>query len=477
MIDIPRLFLDFFNHVVLAYFFILNTVYLILNSISFISLRRYARSMRVLQVDELINIAGALPITLIAPAYNEGSTIVESTRSLLALKYPDFEIITVNDGSKDDTLKRVIENFDMIQVSRAPIASLKTADVKAVYRSRKHYNLWLIDKENGGKADALNCGLNYARTPLYCAMDSDSLLERDSLTRIVRPFLENKDTIAAGGIIRIANGCDVRGGEVKNIKLPKNQLARFQVMEYLRAFLAGRMGWDSLNLTFIISGAFGIFKRGIAIAAGGYHTQTVGEDMELVVRLHRYCIEHKIPYHITFIPDPVAWTECPESMKVLGRQRDRWQRGLMEVLFRHKKMLMNPRYGRIGMLAYPYFFFLEMCGPLIEVPGYILFLISWMTGNLSTMYVSAFFILAFIFGVNLSIFAVGLEELTFKRYGRFRDLLNLFWLAVVENFGYRQLTTYWRARGTWSFFRKVKSWGAMERKGFQTIEADRNTKP
>jgi len=470
MLDIPKLILDFFNHLVLAYFFLLNAVYLVLNSISFISLRRYARSMRVMHVDEMINIAGALPITLIAPAYNEGSTIVESTRSLLALKYPQFEIIIVNDGSKDDTLKRVKDNFNMIQVSRAPIATLPTAPVKAIYRSRKHYNLWIIDKANGGKADALNCGLNYSRYPLFCAMDSDSLLERDSLTRIVRPFLENRHTIAAGGIIRIANGCDVRGGEVKNIKLPRNQLARFQVMEYLRAFLAGRMGWDTLNLTFIISGAFGIFKRGIAVAAGGYHTDTVGEDMELVVRLHRYCLEKKIPYKITFIPDPVAWTECPESVKILGRQRDRWQRGLMEVLFRHKKMLFNPKYGKIGLIAYPYFFFLEMCGPLIEVPGYILFLFSWISGNLSTMYVSAFFVLAFIFGINLSIFAVGLEELTFKRYNRFRDLLNLFWLAIVENFGYRQLTTYWRARGTWSFFRRVKSWGAMERKGFQVMD-------
>jgi cellulose synthase/poly-beta-1,6-N-acetylglucosamine synthase-like glycosyltransferase len=228
------------------------------------------------------------------------------------------------------------------------------------------------------------------------------------------------------------------------------------------------MGWSALNATLIISGAFGMFKRSLVVAVGGYATDTVGEDMELVVKLHRHCRENKIPYDISFVPDPVAWTECPESTKILGRQRDRWQRGLFEVLTRHRVMFMNPRYGRIGMFAFPYFYLLEMLGPAIELPGYFTFLIAVIWGTVSTSYLIAFFLVAFIFGVALSVFSVALEELTFRRYPKFTDLFRLFFLAVIENFGYRQLTIYWRIHGFISALRKVEGWGKMERKGFST---------
>jgi len=232
---------------------------------------------------------------------------------------------------------RLVESFRLVPTPRAPTASLSTAPVREIYRSRSHANLWVIDKENGGKADALNAGLNLSASPLFCAMDADSLFERRALARIVRPFLEDARTVAAGGTIRIANGCDVESGIVRRIGLPDSLLARFQVLEYLRAFLSGRMGWDALDATLIISGAFGLFRRSTVVGVGGYATsrtsgETVGEDMELVVRLHRRLREAGTPYRIAFVPDPVAWTECPETLAVLGRQRDRWQRGLLESL-------------------------------------------------------------------------------------------------------------------------------------------------
>ncbi len=314
--------------------------------------------------------------------------------------------------------------------------------------------------------------MTYSRTPLFCAMDADSILERDALIRIVRPFLEDAHTVAAGGIIRIVNDCTLQRGTLTHIRLPKNIWAKFQVLEYLRAFLSGRMGWSALNATLIISGAFGMFKRSAVVAVGGYANDTVGEDMELVVKLHRYHLERKLPYTISFVPDPVAWTECPESAKILGRQRDRWQRGLFEVLSRHRVMLFNPKYGRIGMFAFPYFYFLEMLGPAIEMPGYITFLIAVIWGSISYTYMAAFFVVAFIFGVALSLFSVALEELTFRRYPRTRDLFQLFFLAIIENFGYRQLTIYWRIHGFISALRKVEGWGKMERKGFATAPED-----
>jgi cellulose synthase/poly-beta-1,6-N-acetylglucosamine synthase-like glycosyltransferase len=458
--------LDTFNAMVLVYFVVLSAGYFITGLFAFRSLRRYVRRLRSLDIEDLLGSTGMPPITLIAPAFNEEATCVEATRSLLTLRYGDMEILVCNDGSKDHTMERLTEAFDLEPAFRLQTGDIPTAGIRGVYRSRVHHVLWVIDKDNGGKADTLNAGLNFCRTPLFCAMDADSLLEREALTRIVRPFVEDARTIAAGGVIRIINGCTVEEGAVTDVRLPRELLPRFQVLEYLRAFLAGRMGWHELNSTLIISGAFGVFRRELVVEVGGYATDTVGEDMELVVRLHRHCLENKIPYSIGFVPDPVAWTECPSTLKVLGRQRDRWQRGLVEVLLRHRRMLLNPRYGRIGMLAYPYFVFLEMLSPLIEVLGYVGFFVALALGRVSTLYATAFLSVAIGLGIGLSFTAVALEELGFRRYPKRSDLYRLIWLAVAENFGYRQLTALWRLRGLVTVFRKAKGWGRMERRGF-----------
>ena len=458
--------LDIVNALVLAYFVALNGVYLTTSLLAFVALRRHARRLKSVDIEDLLGTGAGLPITLIAPAYNEEATCVEATRSLIGLHYPDHEVIVVNDGSRDGTVARLIEAFDLVPGARARTADLRFATVREIYRSRVHRNLVVIDKENGGKSDALNAGLAYTRTPLFCAIDADSLLEPDALARVVRPFLEDATTIAVGGIIRIVNGCEVSGGAVARVALPPDQLSRYQVLEYLRAFLSGRMGWAAIDATLIISGAFGLFRRSVVVDVGGFATDTVGEDMELVVRLHHHCRRHGIPYRITFVPDPVAWTECPTSLRVLGRQRDRWQRGLAEVLVRHRVMLGNPRYGRIGLLAYPYFFFLEMLGPVIEAGGYVAFIIAVVLGHASGMYIAAFLLLAIVLGISLSLAAVALEELSFHRYPGVRALLTLFGLAVTEGFGYRQLSTYWRLRGLVSAMRRKRGWGAMERRGF-----------
>ena len=322
------LVLDGFNILVLAYFLLLNTVYLLTSIVAFRALRRYTRQLKSLDIQDLMTSASAPPVTIIAPAYNEAATCVEATKSLLLLKYPEYAILVINDSSSDETLARLTEAFDLQPAARAPTATLATATVRGIYHSRRLPNLWVIDKENGGKADALNTGINYCRTPLFCTMDADSLLEREALIRVVRPFLEDARTVAAGGIIRIVNDCVVKAGMVTEIRMPHRLLAKFQVLEYLRAFMSGRMGWDALDLTLIISGAFGVFRRTTVVAVGGYNTDTVGEDMELIVRLHRYCRRLERPYRITYVADPVAWTECPETVGGLGRQGDGGHRGV-----------------------------------------------------------------------------------------------------------------------------------------------------
>jgi len=458
--------LDAINGLVLGYFFLLNGFYLWASLYALLTLRRYLLRVRTLDTADLLRLGGAPPITLLAPAYNEEATCIQAVRSLLTLEYPEYEVLVVNDGSRDATLSRLTDAYDLVPTSRAPTADLRTRAVRGVYRSRTFPSLWVIDKENGGKADALNVGLAHCRTPLFCAMDADSLLEREALIRIVRPFLEDATTIAAGGIIRIANGCDVSNGAVTRVALPTSFLARIQVMEYLRAFLSGRVAWSGLNATMIVSGAFGVFRRAIVVQAGGFETGTVGEDMELVVRLHRYCRERGIPYRITFVPDPVAWTECPETRRVLAGQRERWHRGLTETMLRHRRMLFNPRFGRVGLFAMPYFFFLEMLGPAIEIVAYVGFGIALAFGRVNWLYAGTFFLLAIALGIALSLAALALEELSFRRYPRPRDLLVLFRSACLEAFGYRQLSTLWRTRGLFAALRGKRGWGAMPRQGF-----------
>ncbi len=458
-------FLLWFDVVVLIYFVVLNLTYLITTLLSFDVLRRYAVRMKSIHVNDLLATGGTPPITLLVPAYNEEDTCVGAIRSFLVLDYPHYDVIVINDGSSDGTIDVLQSAFQLEPAVRVPTASIPTEEVRGLYRSRRHPNLWVIDKENGGKADALNSGLNICATPLFCALDADTLLEREALIRVVRPFLESQDTVAAGGIIRIANGCRIEDGQVVKVGLSDKLLPRLQVVEYLRAFLAGRVAWERMGASLIISGAFGIFNRSLVIEIGGYSRETVGEDMDVVVRLHRHCRRIQRPYDVAFVPDPVAWTECPETLRVLGRQRDRWQRGLIQSLWRQRGMLFNPRYGRVGMIGFPYFLFLEMLGPVVETLGYVCFALSIILGIVDPLFMVAFLTVAIFFGIVLSVGAVALEELTFRRYPDTKDLVRLFWLAIIENFGFRQLTTWWRFRGSVSAVLGRRSWGKMDRHG------------
>lgn len=404
-------------------------------------------------------------ITLIAPAYNEAATIVESVTGLTLLQYPEVEVLVVNDGSKDETLAVLRTAFDLEVIPREPLRDLPHAEVRAVYRSRRIPNLTVIDKANGGKADALNAGISFARHPLFCAIDADSVLAADALEQIVQPYLAApEETVAVGGFVRIANGSSVHAGRVGATALPRNPLALFQIVEYLRAFYLGRLGWSAGNALLIISGAFGLFHTESVAAVGGYLTGSVGEDMELIVRLHRQL--HGRRYRITFIPEPICWTEAPESLKVLGRQRSRWQRGLADTLWRHRSMFGNKRYRLVGLLAIPCFWLFELLGPLLELAGYLVIPVAALLGFLNWSIFSHLLVLSILLGALVSACAVLAEEFATERIRSSGQVLTLLAVALLENLGYRQLTLYWRIQGLWQYLRGNQSWGEMTRRGF-----------
>ncbi len=409
----------------------------------------------------------APPISLIVPAYNEEMNIVESVHSMLALEYPAYEVIVVNDGSKDETLARLIRSFELVAFQRPFEETLKHEPIRGVYGSPRSDRLIVVDKSNGGKADAQNAGINVCRAPIFCVIDGDSILEPDALLRAVQPFIEDPErTIAVGGTIRIANNSIIESGRVKTVRLPTRILPLFQVVEYLRAFLMARLAWSRVNTLMLVSGAFGVFRRREAVAVGGFTKGSMGEDLDFVIKLHRYMRDNRKDYRIEFIPEPVCWTEAPETLAVLARQRSRWQRGALEVFFRYRNMLFNPRYGRVGFLGFGHILIVDVLGPIMEVLGYVLMPLFWLMGVLSTDYLLAYTALVFVYGVFVSVASLVLEELELKRFPRPRDLAILTFAAVAENFGYRQINNFWRVKGYWQYLRADNNWGEMTRTGF-----------
>ena len=444
----------------ILYFIAINVGYLLLNLIALATMKRYLDQH---SLDQLPRPYSGLepPISLLVPAYNEEVTIGASIRSILQLEYPEYEVVVINDGSRDATLEVLIREFRMAPFPQAYRQLLPCKPLRGIYRSTIFPNLRLIDKENGGKADALNAGINAARFPLFCAVDADSILQRDSLWRIVEPFLEDPTMIASGGTVRIANGCRVEAGFLTEVGLPKKLLPMFQIIEYLRAFLFGRLGWTAMNAVLVISGAFGVFRRQSVIEAGGYRNDCMGEDMELVVRLHRAA---RKPYRISFVPDPVCWTEAPESLKVLKSQRIRWQRGLSESLAMNRDLLFHRHGGAVGWLAMPFMLLFEWVSPLIEIVGYVFMLTGFALGIVQFEVLALFFLVALGFGMLLSVSALLLEELSFHIYPKPRQMFALLGIVVLENFGYRQLITIYRLIGLWRWAtRSEASWGTMTR--------------
>lgn len=409
-------------------------------------------------------------VSILAPAYNEGATIVENVRSLLSLYYNKLELVVINDGSKDDSLQKLIDAYKLEKVDFFVNYSIPTQQVKAVYKTRHpaYSKLVVVDKVNGGKADALNVGINIASHDYIVCIDADCILEHDAILKMVKPFLEEGEArvIASGGVIRIANSCEVTNGRLTRVFLPENYWARMQALEYIRAFLLGRMAWTRLDGLLLISGAFGAFDKEIAIKCGGYSTETVGEDMELVVRMRRYMHEQDLPYRVTYIPDPLCWTEAPETTNILSRQRNRWTRGTIETLRSHKKIFLNPRYDLLGVLSYPYWLLFEMLAPLIEFGGFIVFLVMAAMGMINWHMFFAFLMFIISFGYLNSIFAIYMEVTTYNQYRRRKEVGNLILAALTEPFVFHPFVVWAGVRGYFDFLRKRRAWGEMTRKGF-----------
>ena len=468
-----RLFVTGFTWFFSGYTFILQLWYLVLLAVSGAEVVRQQAYQDLKPLSMLFQ-PGMLPsISIVAPAFREEATIVESVNSLLNLRYPEYEVIVVNDGSTDRTLDVLVDHFELERIDVFIHGYLNTRPVRGVYRNPRIPELTVIDKVNGGKADSLNAGINAARADYFAAIDSDSLLERDALLRLAGAFLDSdRPVVAAGGSILPVNGCRVTAGSIDEFKLPRSPLASLQTMEYIRSFLAGRTGWARLRSLLIVSGAFGLFSKQEVIDARGYLTSseqytrdTVAEDMELVVRIYRRMREENKPFAIQYSYNANCWTEVPESTKILTNQRDRWQRGLIDIVLYHSRMLFSRKYGPAGLIAFPYYLIFEVIGPWIEAEGYLLFILSLAVGILPPAIISVVLFVTVVLGTLTSLCSLLLVQWKDQFLSPLQRL-SLVLLALAENLGYRQYNMWLRVRGFSRTLRGAGGWGSMVRRGF-----------
>lgn len=466
------LFLNISNHALFAYYLLSNVIYLGLLVVALLTSAAHHRRLKTVHLGGLKDSPFTKPLTLIIPAHNEERSIVASTGSLLRLDYPEFQIVVVNDGSSDATLDELRRHYHLRPANQLYVSQLSSAPVRALFRSPVEPRLLVIDKECGGsKADAVNAGINAASSPYICVVDADSILERDALLRIMNRVMDEPErVVAVGGIVRALNGSIVEEGQLRRVRLPRGTLEIIQVIEYLRAFLIGREGWASMNLLTIISGAFGVFRKDLVMRVGGYRPKSIGEDFDLVVRMHRKLCEENVDYRISFVPDPVCWTEVPRDYLSLARQRARWQKGLLDTLWLNRDALFRAPYGRFGWIALPYMWFFELFAPAMEIFGYATIILAAWFGVLSRQFFLEFLLFGYAFATMISMGAVLQEEVTYRRYNDWRDVARLISFCFLEHFPYRQLHMVWRLQGMWQFLRGDLIWKPIKRSGL-TIDS------
>lgn len=469
------------NYGIIATYLIVGSsfLYLLILAVSHQRMLSIVKSTMNSRFRELAGSEYVPPVSILVPSYNEELTIIESVNSLMTLEFPEYEVVVINDGSSDRTLQVLLETYGLKPFRLTGFRPLvKSKAIRNAYRNPLYPRLIVIDKENGGKADALNAGINAAKYPLVATIDADSLLEKDALIRLVKVHMENpRQHIAVGGNVRIANGSSIEDGRVLSVRLSNKWLPAMQYVEYVKAFLGGRIGWSAMNGLLIVSGAFGLFRKDYLVEVGGYEEGCPGEDMNIVMKLHKYMLGRNLPYRIVFCPDAVCWTQAPDTLKVLGAQRRRWIRGNLWNVSRFRGMLFIPKYKVIGWLALPYTILCELLSPFVRLSG-LAALVGYVWFDMTQLPILLIFLFVnLLVGMVFTIGSLLIEEFAFRRPVSTYDLLRIIGLSAVMAVGYDQLNACWKLLGQWDYLRRNNAWGNMVRRSWQDEAANAGGSP
>jgi cellulose synthase/poly-beta-1,6-N-acetylglucosamine synthase-like glycosyltransferase len=499
----------FYENTVFVYGITMLLVYALLAVLSFIGVRRFIGTEKYIDYDKIVESPHAPGISVIAPAFNESVTIITNVRSLLTLNYPKFEVIIINDGSTDDTLEKMILEFSLVEIDFAYSEKIFSQPVKRIFKStdKAYDKLIVVDKVNGkSKADASNAGINCSSFPYFLCTDVDCIIEKDTLLKMIKPFLdeeekkikeigdpcvecgyvhiteEYKRVIATGATLRIVNSCDVDSGVITRVRPPKALIPRFQEMEYIRAYVLGKMGWSMINSVPNVSGGLGMFDKEIAIQAGGYDGKSFAEDMDMVTRMCTYMRNNKKKYIIKYIPTTQCWTEGPPNLKVFSRQRTRWGRGLFEIMVMHRKILFNPTYGRLGLIVFPYNFLFEFLAPIVEATGILYYIYIIVTNQINWPFAKILIVFVYFYSVMITTLAILWDQITFRHYKNWGEVLGLCFMAFIEPIIYHPMIVFFALRGYFNFITgKKHNWGNMQRQGFgqkpKIVTATKNPQP
>lgn len=461
-----------YQYLIFFYALSITVAYITLAILGFYNIRRTKLRYTEREEELLLQQADRIPgISVVAPAFNEEVVIIDNVNSFLNLKYPNYEVVIVNDGSKDRTLELLVKNFSLIEVPFPYVEKIRCKPVRGIYKSKlaKYKNLTIVDKENGGtKADAMNAGINVATYDYIINTDIDCTLDSDTLKKVILPVLDSKiKVIAVGATMRMSNGCEVQNGVITRVRPPKGFIPTFQETEYLRSYLVAKMGWSVINAIPNVSGGFGLFDKKVVINAGGFDPHSHAEDMDMTIRIAAHMRSQREKYRIVQIPDTCCWTEGPATLRVLQRQRTRWGRGLLQIFVTHRRLLFNRKYGRIGLLNLPYALFYEFLAPIIEVTGliFMIYLLFTKQINFSTFWLMLLFV--FLTGITISLVTIGLDLRVKKLYRTFREYFKLILFSSFESFVYHPFIVIFTLKGYWQYLTsKDLKWGTMTRQGF-----------
>ena len=484
----------YYENVIFVYGFALLGLYALLAILSYIGIRRFQKNNTYVDYTKILQSPFAPGISIIAPAFNEGITIIQNVRSLLTLNYPRYEVIIINDGSTDDTLEKLVNEFELIEVDFAYNPRIQTQLVKRIFKSQNsaYDKLLVVDKVNGKcKADGANVGINASVFDYFLCTDVDCIIEKDTLLKMIKPFIDEQNStikligkpceecgfqhivedhqkvIATGATLRVANSCEIDEGVITRIRPPKKLIPRFQELEYIRSYVLGKMGWSMINCVPNISGGLGLFDKDIAIKAGGYDHKSFAEDMDIMTRMCTYMIDNGKKYAVRYIPTTQCWTEGPPNLKIFSRQRTRWGRGLAQIMKIHKKVILNPKYGRLGLVVFPYNLFFEFLAPIIEFTGILYYIYIIITGQINWQYALVLLLFVYVYSVMISTFAILWDQLTYRYYKTWKEVIGLSLMAFLEPFIYHPLIVFFALRGYVFFlFGTKQKWGDMQRQGF-----------